>query len=68
MGELPKREMLDIIKNHLVNEGYQRTRRGIEGWHNREWVWSKRTGGKRGEGLSSEDQMNMLDFLSQPAY
>jgi len=68
MGEQPKREMLDIIKTHLVNEGYQRTRRGIEGRHKREWVWSKRTGGKRGDGLLPEDEASMIEFLGHPPF
>jgi hypothetical protein len=63
MGELPKREMLDIIKAHLVNEGYERTRRGINGVEKREWVWSKRSGGKRGVSLRPIDEANMVEFL-----
>jgi len=68
MGELPKRDMLDIIKSHLVNEGYERTRRNITGHAKREWVWSKRSGGKRGGSLRPEDEASMVEFLGQPPY
>jgi hypothetical protein len=68
LGEHPKRELLDIIKSHLINEGYQRTRRSVTGVGKRQWVWSKRGGGKRGTELRPEDEASMVEFLGQPPY
>jgi hypothetical protein len=63
MGDVGKRDMADIIKGHLVNEGYRRTRRDIKGWPKREYVWWKETPGKRGGDLNPDDEAAMVDFL-----
>jgi hypothetical protein len=70
MGEHPKRDTLDIIKSHLVNEGYHRTRRPFTGWPKKEYVWSKKPPGKRSDALKPEDEAAMVGFLvahSSPA-
>jgi hypothetical protein len=63
MGELGKRDIADIIKTHLVNEGYHRTRRAITCWPKREYVWSKKPPGKRADTLKPDDESDMVDFL-----
>jgi hypothetical protein len=63
MGDLSTRDKADILKTHLTNEGYHRTRRPIAGWPKREFVWSKKPPGKRTEGLTPEDTAAIVEFL-----
>lgn len=63
MGDVGARDKADILKGHLTNEGYVRSRRDIDGWPKREFVWAKKPPGKRPDSFTPEDAAAMVDFL-----
>lgn len=67
MGELPKRDLADLIETYLRNEGYSRDRRPITGVAKRPYVWTKKKG-KRGDPLKPEDEARIAGLLDAPAF
>lgn len=66
MGELPRRDLADLIESYLRNEGYSRDRRPIAGVIKRPFVWTKKNG-KRGDPLTPEDEARMAGLLGAPS-
>jgi hypothetical protein len=66
MGELPRRDLADLIESYLRNEGYSRDRRNITGVTKRPFIWAKKQG-KRGVSLSPEDEARMGQLLGTPS-